>query len=308
MGDPAWMETEPAWTMSEEAFSECLRFFAKHYEVIGMEHLLQAHLGAQELPERSLIITFDDGWADTAEFALPLLKSQGLPATVFVVANAVGEDEFWQETVIRAWRQRRLSALDYGRLWERSAEDHKQPPLSWDDAESVWSLISRLNRLDAEQRSSVLEDFRPLLGRPVRRQMLSEAELRKLNEAGVTIGSHGLTHTPIPYSQNRTKELTDSRALLCRQLGVNSEGNVRAFSFPHGVYDRASVIAAENAGYQFIFTSDKNVNIMQQGVRSQVFGRINMDGSALSDSSGKLRPELLALWLFDRLPRIADEV
>jgi len=297
-GHPAWADAEPAWTMPEQAFAECLRFFAKHYHVIALSQLLEAHAGSRALPERALIITFDDGWADNAEFALPHLKSEGLPATVFVVAAAVGEQEFWQETLMRAWRHGRLNVDNFERLWKATGNPDARLP--WGEAKTIWRLIAELCRLDNEQRARLVEDCSPLSKPSPRRQMLSESELKSLHDSGIAIGSHGLTHTPIPYALNREAEFADSRTLIRQRLGAQPADGIRSFSFPHGIYDEDSAAAAERSGYQLLFTSDKHLNILYPGGRTRLLGRINMDSGALCDSSGRLRPEQLASWLFTR--------
>lgn len=295
-GDPAWAETELAWAMPEKAFAECLRFFAKHYHPIGLDDLLRATKGEGDLPDRALFVTFDDGWADTVQFALPHLIAQGIPATLFVVAEAIGSVEFWPETFIQAWGKRRLGPSDLRRLWGRTSSE--SPPQSWDDPMAIWSLIGRLRGWESDRLRVLLEDFRPLLSRPVRRQMVNQAELNEWQRAGMTIGSHGLTHTPIPCAQDRDAELGESRTLIRRRLEMSPE--VKAFSFPHGLYDLPSVRAAESAGYKLVFTSDKTLHELRRDVQPRILGRINMDGSELLDSAGNLHPESLAGWLFSR--------
>jgi glycosyltransferase involved in cell wall biosynthesis/peptidoglycan/xylan/chitin deacetylase (PgdA/CDA1 family) len=51
--------------------------------------------GAGEMPERPVLITFDDGYCNVLENAAPILQRHGFPATIFIVAEIVGERAHW---------------------------------------------------------------------------------------------------------------------------------------------------------------------------------------------------------------------
>ncbi len=46
-------------------------------------------------PHKSVVITFDDGYMDNYESALPILREYNFPATVFVVSSLVGKTNNW---------------------------------------------------------------------------------------------------------------------------------------------------------------------------------------------------------------------
>ena len=71
--DERWPHAHPEWTVSDAVFEQCLQFFRRHYYVISLEELLSSVEQGKKLPNRSLLITFDDGYADNEEYALPLL-------------------------------------------------------------------------------------------------------------------------------------------------------------------------------------------------------------------------------------------
>ena len=65
------------------------------YTVISLRELI-AHRAAGTLPPaRSVVITFDDGFADNHRHALPVLRELGFRATVFVVSGAIGATAHW---------------------------------------------------------------------------------------------------------------------------------------------------------------------------------------------------------------------
>lgn len=78
-------------TVSAEAFERQLAYLAAHrVRVMSLEEVTALLDDGKPFPRRSAVITFDDGYADNATLAWPLLKRHGFPATVFVTPGEVG--------------------------------------------------------------------------------------------------------------------------------------------------------------------------------------------------------------------------
>ena len=52
----------------------------------------------KELPEKPIVITFDDGYLSNYEYAYPILKKYGMVATIFVIGSTVGDTEHYKDT------------------------------------------------------------------------------------------------------------------------------------------------------------------------------------------------------------------
>jgi peptidoglycan/xylan/chitin deacetylase (PgdA/CDA1 family) len=84
------------------------------YQTITMSALANALAGRAELPERPVVLTFDDGFADFHETALPLLQKYGFTATVFVTTG-------WIEDAGPAARRRPARMLTWQQVLEVAA-------------------------------------------------------------------------------------------------------------------------------------------------------------------------------------------
>lgn len=69
------------------------------YTTISIRDFLRAKKGLQQLPEKPVILTFDDGYESNYTELLPLLEERGMKATVFMVANSIGREKYlsWEQ-------------------------------------------------------------------------------------------------------------------------------------------------------------------------------------------------------------------
>lgn len=67
------------------------------YQVIGLDDLINCIKNGTTLPQKSIAITFDDGFADNYENAFPVLKEHGFTATMFIVSRLVGKTNEWMQ-------------------------------------------------------------------------------------------------------------------------------------------------------------------------------------------------------------------
>jgi peptidoglycan/xylan/chitin deacetylase (PgdA/CDA1 family) len=294
--DVRWAGSDMDFTLRADIFDDCLRFFVRHYNIVPVSEVLAARRGQHVLPPRALLITFDDGWADNVDHALPRLQSHGLPGLIFVVANAVDRRQpFFQERIVNAWLRGRLS-LD--RLAFAVAEqDEDFNPIEETGVLGIRVMISRIERLQAARREAVLQALEIELHDSLT-HMVSSLQLRKLAACGVEVGAHGMTHDPLPDSKDLEVELVGARRALAAHLG-DGEPPI-ALSFPHGRFDPHVVAKALAAGYELLFTSLPVLNLLQTRPSTPLLGRVGISSQAVTDEKGRFRPERLALRLFRR--------
>jgi len=65
------------------------------YQVLDPHQVLACVCGEQPIPPRAVALTFDDGYANFVNYALPVLRNQGFPATVYAVSGRIGEQAQW---------------------------------------------------------------------------------------------------------------------------------------------------------------------------------------------------------------------
>ena len=168
---------------SPEAFREHMSVLARKAHPMAIGDLVACAREGRPLPRGAVAVTFDDGYRDLMEFALPVLQEFKIPASFFIVTSGIGGVDSWV----------RLPSMP------------NEPIMSWDD-------------------------------------------LKRLRDAGMTIGSHSATHARLDGLSGEAlrRQVADSRAVLEKGLGIR----VAHFAYPHGRFSPEAESAVREAGYE----------------------------------------------------------
>lgn len=79
-------DDEPIYAIHDDTFEAQMRFLREAgYTTLSLDDLVAVRRGERPLPQRSLVITFDDGYESNYTLALPALKRHGHRATIYTV-------------------------------------------------------------------------------------------------------------------------------------------------------------------------------------------------------------------------------
>lgn len=107
---------ESDWIITVENFEEQLRYLQKHgYKTLTTQEFYEWKQGKIELPYKSVLITFDDGFLSNFNYAFPLLKKYNMNATVFVAGEFIdaSNEEKWTGNVKTYMTKEILNKVKY---------------------------------------------------------------------------------------------------------------------------------------------------------------------------------------------------
>lgn len=301
VSDERYGRADPEWTMTPETFARCLDFFRRHYHVLTPAQVFAALQGNRKLPSRSLLVTFDDGWADTAEYAQPIMDKARISGLIFVAADAINQAlPFWEERVygfLATYTDGCAVMMSaFARCGVEFPLDSSVGADTKMDEAQIRSVIKRMSGLPKTTVNTLLEAMDiPAETQPA---MLDTGRLVKLVASSHAIGGHGFTHRPLTKIENIDEELSSSREVIAAYLNGPS---VESMSFPHGAYSGKVIERALTAGYKYLFSSDPYLNVIKTKASQDCpVGRIHISERVITDNAGKFEPAKLATSLFMR--------
>jgi len=207
-----------------------------------------------------VVVTFDDGYRDNLEVALPIAESKGVPITVFVTSGMLGDTNgFWWDRLGELLRAR---PHEPGEFLVESGGKTWVVPLGGSDPRSDFEAARRhlvpLPVPDIERALEVAsERWSVSSAAPEDALPLSCEELSRLGESELaTIGAHTVDHARLPGRPEAEQErtITDSKHELEGLLGRA----VTHFAYPfgrRGDFDEVTVAAVRRAGFETACTT-----------------------------------------------------
>ena len=268
-----------------QSFDRLMRHVAGTFNVISLGEAAN-RLSSDTLQANSLVITFDDGYADNAEVALPILQRHGLRATFFISTGFLDGGRMWNDSVIECLRHTQKQTLDLGEfglgnVHLDSAETRRH---------TIEALLLQIKYLTLEERDKAISRLQRLcdLGKLPSDLMMCTEHVRQLHAAGMECGGHTVNH---PILQTLSLDAArDEIALGKRHLEAIIDAPIDVFAYPNGKpdqdYSAEHARLVENLGFRCAVTTAKGA--AQAGDDLYQIPRYSPWGNSLPVWSGRL--------------------
>ena len=235
-------------------FTQQMETLAEYFNVISLAEGVE-RLQVGTLAAGSVCITFDDGYRDNFDVALPILDALNLPATFFVATGYLGDGMMWNDVIIESMRSTSLQQLD---LNEFNLGTHAINTES-QRIQVVDMLLSKWKYKTVEERDQLAKRLQELAEVKLdQRIMMTEQEVIGLSNAGMEIGGHTINHPILAVTK-----LSEARKQICEckhELEALIKKPVRFFAYPNGRigkdYLNEHLSAVKEAGYLAALTTN----------------------------------------------------
>jgi peptidoglycan/xylan/chitin deacetylase (PgdA/CDA1 family) len=261
---------EPVISATADAFREQLDWLYSRFQLITLGELTAQLTGDIVWREPTVLLTFDDGYRDNFDIAVPILRERNAPATFFIPSLFVESPQLpWWDQIAYVIKHTKVDQLQL-----RYGQQGLQVPLtinlrSTPRSAAITLLIRAflngmipdqawfLDHLATEAETAVNQEQ---LGRIL---FMSWDQLRQLVLAGsrFSVGSHTHGHRKLSDLDDSTQryELSKSKHLLEAHLA----SEVTALAYPYGwrgTYTSRTRELAAQVGYRLAFASHPGVN------------------------------------------------
>jgi peptidoglycan/xylan/chitin deacetylase (PgdA/CDA1 family) len=262
---------DPVISATPESFRAQVEWLRDHVRLLTIDGLIARLQAGSSWREPAALVTFDDGYRDNFEVAVPILRERNTPATFFLPTAFLESPRlpWWDEVayVIKRTPARRL-------VLERNPAGGGAPPLAIDlgttprSAAILTVIRAFLDETIGDERT-FLDQLAARAEVDVDNPSLARAlftnwdQVRRLavSDPGLTIGSHAHSHHKLAGLDDDSQrfELAESKHILETRLGRTVTALAYPYGWPGTYTARTKALAAET-GYRLAFASREGVN------------------------------------------------
>ena len=230
-------------SVAPQKFEEQTIYLKSRFNIITLQELVR-DLKNKKIKKKSLVITFDDGYADNLFNAKPILEKHNIPATFFITTDTLNSNrEFWWDSLERVFLDYNLQPLNPIDIKINNIRFFKSN-ITANILESIYKeAYALMRKLSTEDRDAVLNYFLNWanLGESVRDNYrpLNKSELVKLSLNNLfEVGSHSKSHCSLNKQKIdiQKNEISNSKSMLDNILSKS----IKSFSYPYGTINHYS--------------------------------------------------------------------
>jgi peptidoglycan/xylan/chitin deacetylase (PgdA/CDA1 family) len=240
-----------------EAFDRILSWIGGQFTVLHPREACE-RLTARALPAAAAMITFDDGYRDNHDVALPVLRRHRMSAAFFLATGFLGHGAMFNDRVREALRGYAGESLDAS--WLGAGVLRTATPEERRDA--VERLLPRVKYLPLGERDDAVARLEEAtLARERPDLMMDADQVRALAAAGMEIGGHSRRH-PILRLLDRAGAAREIRDGFDDIRAITGE-EPALFAYPNGRpgtdFDARQAAAVRDAGFRWAFSTQYGV-------------------------------------------------
>jgi peptidoglycan/xylan/chitin deacetylase (PgdA/CDA1 family) len=216
---------------SRAAFDSQMSALARRFRIVTIDQVREFAAEGRRLPRWSVAVTFDDGFADNHDVVMPILNRYGIPATFYIMVNAVetGTPPWYvrlnfafNTTTVAAWKH-----PENGRAFDIASAAGKKEALN-----TAWDLGAARSGAAQDQLIHQIEESLQVQALAASSGlMMNWDQVRALKKAGHIIGGHTLSHPNLAQvSEGEARsEIKGCKERLEEKMGEP----IQHFSYPH---------------------------------------------------------------------------
>ncbi len=248
-------------------FRQQLEYMKANFNIMTMEQVIDAVEGKSELPEKALLLTFDDGYVDNFTFALPILEEFGVQGSFFIPGKTFSTHQLLDVNKIHYI----LASADICKLVEdvkKQMDKYRGSEYDYAPTDELFEKYAVASRFDVKETVFVKQMLQTVLPEKLRNTILSnlfekyvgvseqqiayelymtEDQVRTMKRHGMFIGIHGYDHY---WLANLPKEqMQKDISMALNTLDEFLDRKHWVMNFPYGNYnqDVLDYIKAEGA-------------------------------------------------------------
>ncbi|MCF0129227.1 MAG: polysaccharide deacetylase family protein [Pseudobutyrivibrio sp.] len=264
--------------MDKANFIRQLDYFKENFNVVTMEQVIEAWNSPNgELPEKALLITFDDGYIDNYLTAFPLLKERGMQGSFFIPGKTITENVLLDVNKIHFI----LACAEINSLVEdlkKELDFYRGREFDFPSTEELWETYAHPNRFDKAEtifvkrvlQTALPEDLRAIIASKLfakhvgieedkfaRELYMNHEQIKLMQQNGMYIGLHGYDHY---WMANLTpEELAKDTDLMLDAMSDFVDKKKWVLNYPYGNYSQSVIDYLESRGCVLGMTCEAKV-------------------------------------------------
>jgi peptidoglycan/xylan/chitin deacetylase (PgdA/CDA1 family) len=264
-------------------FYEQIKYLKKHYQFITMEMLMDSIENNKSLPNKSILLTFDDAYSEHFNYVFPFLDKHKIQGSFFPPVKAITENKVLDVNkihfILASENNKSKIISEIQNELDKFRKDYKLESFSFyfdklaqttrfDSADVIF--IKRLLQVELEEslRKTIINNlFERIVGIDEnsfsRELYMNTEQIQCLNRNGMYVGSHGYDHYWLGSLEQEKQKIEIEKALDFLKI-IGSDTKNWAMCYPYGNYNETTLKLLKEYDCKLALTTEVNIADIQK--------------------------------------------